>query len=302
MSYLHPMLLLNNKEVIFYNLNDDGFVLSKNKGRTDVYNKWINIKKEFLNKLKNPTKYNDNINLVYKNIDDNDEWILQAHMKTDYSSLSNSNFSLTLKEYLIFEIKQKFNLLFKNIDELSFMDIMIENNITSKSFLSKSINLNDSKWQEFKIIDLFKLKKGERLTEANRASGEVPLITASSYNNGITSFIDYENFKDKKKLFSNKITVDMFGNVFYHNYEYYSDDNIHTLLLKDKYKIELSDYTQIFLVAILKEMSFKYGFGRQVRLHRLENEVIKLPISKKNTPNWNFMEEFIKSMPYSSNI
>ena len=271
--------------------------------RTDVENVTAgNYPTKFLNKLKNPTKHNDNINLVYKNIDDNDEWILQAHMKTDYSSLSNSNFSLTLKEYLIFEIKQKFNLLFKNIDELSFMDIMIENNITSKPFLSNGINLNDSKWQEFKIIDLFKLKKGERLTEANRISGETPLITASSYNNGITSFIDYENFKDKKKPFSNKITVDMFGNVFYHNYEYYSDDNIHTLLLKDKYKIELSDYTQIFLVAILKEMSFKYGFGRQVRLHRLENEVIKLPISKKNIPNWDFMEDFIKSMPYSSNI
>jgi hypothetical protein len=223
-------------------------------------------------------------------------------MKIDYSSLSNNNFSLTLKEYLIFEIKQKFNLLFKSIDELSFMDIMIQNNITSKSLLPNDINLNDSKWQEFKVTDLFKIVKGERLTEANRISGETPLITASSYNNGITSFIDYENFKDKKKLFSNKITVDMFGNVFYHNYKYYSDDNIHTLLLKDKYKIELSDYTQIFLVAILKEMSFKYGFGRQVRLHRLEKEIIKLPIIKKDIPNWDFMDKYIKSIPYSINI
>ncbi len=292
----------DNKKVIFYDLNDDGFVLSKNKGRTDVFNKWTTIKKDFLHKLNKPSKYNDNTNLVYKNIDDNDEWILQAHMKTDYSSISSNNFALTLKEYLIFEIKQKFNLLFKNIDELSFMDIMIENNITSKSYLTNEINLNDSKWQEFKIIDLFTLEKGERLTEANRISGEIPLITASSYNNGITSFIDYENFKDKKKLFNNKITVDMFGNVFYHNYKYYSDDNIHTLLLKDEYKKELTDYMQIFLVTVLKEMSFKYGFGRQVRLHRLENEVIKLPISKKDLPNWDFMDDFIKSMPYSSNI
>lgn len=291
-----------NKEVIFYDLNDDGFVLSKNKGRTDVYNKWVNIKKDFLNKLDKPTKYNDNINLVYKSIDDNDEWILQAHMKTDYSSLSNNHFILTLKQYLIFEIKQRFNLLFKNIDELSFMEIMLENSITSSPLLKNNIDLEDSKWQEFKVTDLFDLEKGERLTESNRISGEVALVTASSYNNGITSFIDYENFKNKKKLFNNKITVDMFGNVFYHNYDYYSDDNIHTLLLKDKYKNELSDFTQIFLVAILKEISFKYGFGRQVRLHRLENEIIKLPISKTNVPNWDFMEKFIKSMPYSSNI
>lgn len=292
----------DNKEVVFYDLNDDGFVLSKNRGRTDVYNKWSNIKKDFLNKLKNPTKYNDNISLVYKNIDDNDEWILQAHMKTDYSNISDNNFSLTLKQYLIFEIKQRFNLLFKNIDELSFMDIMIENGITSKPLLKNPIDLKDSKWQEFKITDLFILKKGERLTESNRISGDKPLITASSYNNGITSFIDYDNFKDKKKLFKNRITVDMFGNVFYHNYEYYSDDNIHTLLLNDRYNVELSDYSQIFLVAILKEIASKYGFGRQVRLHRLENEIIRLPIIKKDTPNWKFMEEYIKSLSYSSNV
>jgi hypothetical protein len=187
----------NNKKVIFYDLYNDGFVLSKNRGRIDIFNKWSDIQKDLLYKLKDPIKYNNNINLVYKNINNNDEWILQAHIKIDYSSLSKNNFALTVKEYLIFKIKQKFNLLFKNIDELSFMDIMIENNITSKSFLSNSINLNDSKWQEFKITDLFKLKKGERLTESNRISGETPLITASSYNNGITSFIDYENFKDK---------------------------------------------------------------------------------------------------------
>ena len=92
----------------------------------------------------------------------------------------------------------------------------------------------------------------------------------------------------------------MFGNVFYHNYKYFSDDNIHTLIFREN--IMLSDFTQIFLVAILKEMSFKYGFGRQVRLHRLRNEIIKLPIIKKNTPDWDFMETFIKQIPYSSNL
>lgn len=292
----------DNKEVIFYNLQEDGFALSKNKGRTDLFNKWGKIKKEFLSTIKNPTKNSSDANLIHKNIDTKDEWIMQAHMKTDYSSLSKNSFALTLKQYLIFEIKQKFNLLFKNIDELSFMDIMLENNITSKPLLEKNVNIEDSKWQEFKISKLFDVEKGERLIETNRISGNKPLITASSYNNGITSFIDYDSFRDKKKLFGKKITVDMFGNVFYHNYEYFSDDNIHTLILKEKYKKELSSYMQIFLVTILKAFSFKYGFGRQVRVDRLKNEVIQLPICKKDVPNWYFMEEFIKTMPYSSNI
>jgi len=290
----------DNKEVLFYNLKDDGFILSKNKGRTDVYNKWNNIKIDLLQKIKNPQKYNDGINLVYKNIKEKDEWIIQAHMKTDYSKLTKNDFILKLKEYVVFKIKKEFNLLNKKIDELSFMEILLQNNITSQPINDKNIDLFSVQWQEFKIIDLFKIEKGERLTEVDRIDGNTPLITASSYNNGITSFIEYEIFKDKKKIFKDKITIDMFANVFFHNYKYFSDDNIHTLIFKEDIKI--SNYSYIFLISILSKLSPKYGFGRQVRLHRIENEIIKLPIIKKDTPNWEFMEEFIKSLPYSKQL
>jgi len=163
------------------------------------------------------------------------------------------------------------------------------------TFPKKTLSLTSIKWQEFKVNSLFKLSKGERIVESERVSGETPLITASAYDNGITSLIDESCFMGKKKLFQNKITVDMFGNVFYHNYKYFSDDNIHTLILKDNFKIELSMFCSLFIVSILKKLSSKYGFGRQVRLHRLESEVISLPIKSKNKPDWEFMENYIKS-------
>ena len=49
----------NNSKVVFYDLKDDGFVLSKNKGRTDVLNKWNNIKKDFLKKINSPKENED---------------------------------------------------------------------------------------------------------------------------------------------------------------------------------------------------------------------------------------------------
>ncbi|CAC9606715.1 hypothetical protein [uncultured Gammaproteobacteria bacterium] len=292
----------NNTEVIFYNLKDDGFVLSKNKGRTDVYNKWSEIKNNLLTKLKNPQQYNNNINLVHKTIKENNEWILQAHQKADYSNINSDGFSKTLKKHLIFEIKRKFDLLFKDIDELSLMDILNANNIDSSALSSKNKNLQSVQWKEFKINDLFIIQKGERLTKEDRAPGSTPLITASSYNNGITSFIDKDTFKERKCLFVNKLTIDMFGSVFYHKYQYFSDDNIHTLIFNDELKIDLSEYVYVFLIAILNKISPKYGFGRQVRLHRLENEIILLPIDKNSQPNWQFMEDYIKSLPYSKSL
>lgn len=289
-----------HKEVVFYDLVDDGFVLSKNKGRTDVYNKWKNIEQALLTKITNPKAFMDHTTLLTKYINQEDEWIIQAHKKTDYSTLSDDDFKKTIKHYVIFDTKLKFNLLFKNIDELSFMEILIQNNITAAPMSAEPIDLQSVSWKEFTVDELFTIHKGERLTEADRIEGDVPLITASSYNNGITSFIDFESFNEKKQLHESQITVDMFGSVFYHSYPYFSDDNIHTLILKDT--VRMSEFSKLFLVCILSKMSLKYGFGRQVRIQRLKNENIKLPILKNGQPNWSFMDAYIKSLPYSMNI
>lgn len=293
-------------KVIFYYLKDDGFVLSKNKGRTDPLNKWNKIKKDFLNKIRNPIQYEDKIDLVYKSVTSKDEWIIQAHSKTDYSQLSKEDFLKTIREYVVFNVKKELNLLGKDIDELKIIEILKDNQIRADSVLGiNNVNtLNITKWNEYKISDLFEIEKGERLIEVDRIAGDIPLITASSYNNGITSNISFDVFENRKKLFKNRISVDMFANVFYHSYNYFSDDNIHTLSLKSSQRLNV--YSSLFLVSIIKKLQSRYGFGRQVRLHRLEKEIIKLPskqnIKGKNEPDWQFMENYVKSLSYSINL
>jgi hypothetical protein len=152
------------------------------------------------------------------------------------------------------------------------------------------------------LLIFFTIQKGERLVEVDRVEGDIPLITASAVNNGISSFIDFDTFKKKKKIFENQITIDMFGTVFYHNYPYFSDDNIHTLLLKDENVEKLNEVNQIFLVTILKQLASKYGYGRQVRIQRLEQEVIELPVMSNNNVDWDFMETYIGSLAYSKNL
>ncbi|MDA2936439.1 restriction endonuclease subunit S [Patescibacteria group bacterium AH-259-L05] len=96
----------------------------------------------------------------------------------------------------------------------------------------------------------------------------------------------------------------MFCNVFYQEFKYFSDDNIHTLLFrnKDHEKYYKNKYVNLFLVTILKQLSKKYGYGRQVRFKRFEEEVIKLPVKGKNKIDFEFMENYIKSLPYSSSL
>ncbi len=126
--------------------------------------------------------------------------------------------------------------------------------LSDSRIIKKEFKLLFKNWKEFKIKDIFNIQKGERLTVIDRNFGDTPLLTASSVNNGISSFIDYEIFKDSKKLFEKKITVDMFCNVFYQEFKYFSDDNIHTLLFKNK---SYEKYYENKYVNIFSNFNFK---------------------------------------------
>jgi hypothetical protein len=119
--------------VVFYDLKEDGYVLSKSKGRTDPKNKWSLIKKDLLNKIKNPINYNDGINLVVKPVTSKDEWIIQAHSKTDYSKLSEDDFIKNIREYVVFQTKKDLGILSDNIDDLAMLEILSKNKISAES-------------------------------------------------------------------------------------------------------------------------------------------------------------------------
>ena len=112
-----------NKEVIFYDLKDDGFVLSKNKGRTDKYNKWEPIRSDLLKKLKYPEEYNDK-NLLKTRINKGDEWVIYDYVETDYDNLSESDFIHSIKDNIIFNLKKDLNLLDEDIDEITLLEIL----------------------------------------------------------------------------------------------------------------------------------------------------------------------------------
>lgn len=110
-------------EVVFYDLRDDGFVLAKNKGRTDLYNKWENIESNLLNALHGGVEA-DGIILVKTKIKKKDEWNVYAHSKTDYSTLKEDDFVKSISDYLIFSAKKDMNLLDKEHSEFEILDLL----------------------------------------------------------------------------------------------------------------------------------------------------------------------------------
>ena len=159
-------------------------------------------------------------------------------------------------------------------------------------------NSNDIKWVEYNISELFTIGKGKRLNKIFRKDGNIPFVTSSGENNGISSYID-ENIIDMDKQ-KNVITIDMFYNSFYHNYEFLCDDNVHILTLKN---VKMTDNIGIYITTCLLKNKNKYDYGYQLRLKRLYNEKVNLPSKfddklKLYKPDYEYMETYINNLTH----
>ena len=83
---------------------DDGFVKRKKLGRVDALGKWNDIKKEWLRLFKT-MEVKDGYS-AKECVKWDDEWLCEAYMKTDYSSLSESNFEQVVRDYYSFLVKK----------------------------------------------------------------------------------------------------------------------------------------------------------------------------------------------------
>ena len=159
------------------------------------------------------------------------------------------------------------------------------------------MNLNTPLWKEFTIGDYFDvyLSSGD-LKIDDCEPGNIPIISSGSTNNGIVGYID-EKGDGKAQIFkANCITVDMFCNAFYQNEDFYAVSHGRVNILCPKFKCNLQ--IGLFICSIIKKEQFKYSYGRAVYSSEIARMIIKLPSTPDNEPDWNYMEQYIKSIKH----
>jgi len=270
----HP----KNKETYFGYYKNDGFEKRKTKGRIDVYGKWEKIREKWISYFMN-RKSQDGFS-INKVVSANDEWCAEAYMKTDYSSLNNSYFEKTILDYSSF--------LFQN----KLVEI-----VSNKPFSKDDFKLATKDWKFFTLNNLFEItgSKTTPLLELEEYGiGEYPFVTTQATNNGVAGFYDF--YTDE----GNILTVDsaVLGYCSYQSEKFSASDHVEKLIPK----FNLSKYIAMFLVTILNLEQYRYNYGRKCSQDRMEQIKIKLPVDKKGNPDWKFMEDYIKSLPYSASI
>lgn len=152
-----------------------------------------------------------------------------------------------------------------------------------------------NKWKEFKFNDVFTISRGKRLVTIDQINGEIAYISSSKQNNGIDNYITPPDFMI---IYQNALTLNNSGSVgycFYHFYKFVASDHCTVIQIKDK-RIKLNSQIALFLKPIIESMKDKYNFAREINNERLKKERILLPVINNDTPDWNFMENYIKNI------
>lgn len=179
-------------------------------------------------------------------------------------------------------------------------DLSIEkiNTLNNNVILSKKFELNCQNRKEFKISDIFEItwSKTTSIHELSEDYGlwNNPFVTTQATNNWIEWFYDF--WTEEWWV----LTVDS-AVLWYCSYQplnFSASDHVEKLIPK----FEMDKYLAMFLVTIINKEQYRYNYWRKASQTRLKERSIKLPSKTDGSPDWDFMRNYIKSLPYSASL
>ncbi|MEB2807157.1 N-6 DNA methylase [Campylobacter upsaliensis] len=275
-------------ETFFGYFKENGFKKKKNLGRVELFDeggesKWKKIEEQWLDVFRNK-KVVDGLSAMAK-VSGEDEWLCEAYMKTDYSKLSRADF----QNYLSFLMQRG-----QAVEVWQFIEKYI-NGIKGNIFSINTLSLNINKWGEFLLSDIFKCSTTMLSIKDELLEGNTPFISRTALNNGCDGYVEVEaKFITK----GNCISIGAEGiYAFYQKENFATGNKIYTLRNE-----KLNQYVALFICAVLNHEVYRYSYGRARILSKLQNEYIKLPINHKGELDFEFMENYIKSLPYGDRV
>lgn len=171
--------------------------------------------------------------------------------------------------------------------------------------IDENIEMSDRIWKKFKVSDIFDEPYKALANNAINLQpcspsmkNAIPYITRTDDNNGCKFFV--QKTKDLIGIEDgNAITIgDTTATIYYQANKFICGD--HIVILRSKY---LNVFRGLFIVSLLNKERFRYNYGRAFNKKIIENTTLHLPVEEgSGRIDWKFMEDFIKSLPFSVNL
>ena len=308
----------SDRETFFGYYKDDGFIKRRGLGRVEKTDDsgnslWTQIEKTWLDLYKNRKSY-PGLSVMHR-VKWSDEWLAEAYMNKDYSELNKKDFEKTINLFIAYLIGKG---AVKAADKKWFDDYIKWLYVDCEKSNAHKTNttLNTLDWKDFTIGKMFEIHPTKAYTGMSSDDlddmGNTPIIANSALNNGINGYSTL-SATERGNIITFSDTTE--GNTFF----YQPEPFIGFAHVQGMYPIN-HNWTEkqlLFLVTILTfANSNLFNYGRKMRRDTIKNSTIKLPIMKngkeyiideKKTfseygyiPDWEWIENYMRSLPYSN--
>lgn len=163
------------------------------------------------------------------------------------------------------------------------------------------MNLAIDTWKPFLVADIFDIFNGSGITkeEIECNPGDFTAVQSGEENNGCIGKIDKEYCISMNYTYTDEpcLTVARTGSAGFVGFQPFGcvvGDSAKILLLKNN-EVK-STLVYLFLRTILMANYYKYTYGRKVTESKYMSETIMLPVTSDDLPDFQFMEEYIRSL------
>ena len=167
-----------------------------------------------------------------------------------------------------------------------------------KNAKSEEEELKD--WKNFDIHELFKISRqqGPSVEWVEENPGEIPFVSATKFNNGISGHCI--ETKEYQKVKGGCLTIQAngtdIGTCFLQKEDFYITGDVVTATPR----VQISNEGLIYCATLISNNIYKFNYGRKfngVRTH------IKISLPTKNgLPNWDGIKQYMNSCKFSATI
>ena len=164
------------------------------------------------------------------------------------------------------------------------------------------MKIADIKRTAFILAEIVDIEYGNKFDNDKMTynNPSVNFVGRSSMNNGVNDYVDLVHNVVPYKAGCMTIALGgSIGSCFIQESDFYTAQNVAVLHTEN-----LSVYAKLFLAtAIMEECRVKYhAFGRELNRYIKRSFTVGLPSTPEGEPDWQYMENYIKSLPYGDRI
>lgn len=181
----------------------------------------------------------------------------------------------------------------KYVKSLNYKLISTKNKVMNKP-------IDTSSWKCFNLEELFYVTAGKYHYSYEYEAGDTPYISATTNNNGINESINLKPEFKKNVITTEKVNC----SAFYQPEDFCATSDINIL----NAKFNMNKYIALFIATVINfDENYRWNYGRQCRVSDTKKINIKLPAiyndkTNKYEPDFEYMENYIKSLPYGDRI